>query len=155
MTAHSCALVPQPAPWRRHCCVPAGAFVHYAQHNCYNACSSHLTHGQLCVCACACIHAVCSAAPNGAEELEKEACFILGLLAVKPEYQSRIARCNALPGLVRLLREHAADALTNLAHENVEIKNMVRAWAFVRGICMVSCMHACITTPPYQANVGD
>jgi hypothetical protein len=116
---------------------------------------------------------VCSAAPNGAEELEKEACFILGLLAVKPEYQSRIARCNALPGLVRLLREHrmtsvtkaqpgsggaarrAADALTNLAHENVEIKNMVRAWAFVRGICMVSCMHACITTPPYQANVGD
>lgn len=79
------------------------------------------------------------------EELEKEACFILGLLAVKPEYQSRIAACGALPGLVRLLKEHkitatgtktpwghgatarrAADAITNLAHENSEIKSMVR-----------------------------
>mmetsp|Transcript_4496 Transcript_4496/g.9672 ORF Transcript_4496/g.9672 Transcript_4496/m.9672 type:complete len:723 (-) Transcript_4496:189-2357(-) len=78
------------------------------------------------------------------EELEKEACFILGLLAVKPEYQTRIAQCGALQGLVRLLKEHrigimtksqpgsggaarrAADAITNLAHENVDIKNMVR-----------------------------
>ena len=40
-------------------------------------------------------------APN--EDVEKEACFILGLLAVKPEYQSRIASCGALNGLVRLL----------------------------------------------------
>ncbi len=78
------------------------------------------------------------------EEIEKEACFILGLLAVKPEYQSRIATCGALAGLVRLLKEHklgtttksqpgsggaarrASDAITNLAHENLDIKNMVR-----------------------------
>lgn len=78
------------------------------------------------------------------EDVEKEACFILGLLAVKPEYQSRIASCGALEGLVRLLQQHnlssttkavpgsggaarrAADAITNLAHENSEIKNMVR-----------------------------
>ena len=86
----------------------------------------------------------CSAAIAPNEDVEKEACFILGLLAVKPEYQSRIASCGALSGLVRLLREHrlgtttksqpgsggaarrAADALTNLAHENSDIKNMVR-----------------------------
>ncbi len=79
------------------------------------------------------------------EELEKEACFILGLLAVKPEYQAKIAQCDALPGLVRLLKEHrmhsvtksqpgsggaarrAADAITNLAHENADIKNTVSA----------------------------
>lgn len=78
------------------------------------------------------------------EELDKELCFILGLLAVKPEYQTRIAHSGALSGLVRLLKEHkltsitkpqpgsggvarrAADAITNLAHENVDIKNMVR-----------------------------
>ncbi|KXZ42885.1 hypothetical protein GPECTOR_113g297 [Gonium pectorale] len=78
------------------------------------------------------------------EELEKELCFILGLLAVKPEYQTRIAQSGALTGLVRLLKEHklctitkpqpgsggvarrAADAITNLAHENVSIKNQVR-----------------------------
>eukprot|EP00877_Chromochloris_zofingiensis_P000485 jgi/Chrzof1/10437/UNPLg00364.t1 len=78
------------------------------------------------------------------EEVEKEACFILGLLAVKPDYQAQIAAAGALPGLVRLLKQHrmmsmtrsqpgsggvarrAADAITNLAHENVEIKNLVR-----------------------------
>jgi hypothetical protein len=78
------------------------------------------------------------------EEVEKEACFVLGLLAVKPEYQARIATCGALYGLVRLLKEHrllsttrsqpgsggatrrAADAITNLAHENSDIKNQVR-----------------------------
>lgn len=76
--------------------------------------------------------------------MEKEACFILGLLAVKPDYQAQIAAAGALPGLVRLLKQHrmmsmtrsqpgsggvarrAADAITNLAHENVEIKNLVR-----------------------------
>uniref|UniRef100_A0A7S0RRY0 BTB domain-containing protein n=1 Tax=Chlamydomonas leiostraca TaxID=1034604 RepID=A0A7S0RRY0_9CHLO len=85
-----------------------------------------------------------STSSSAQEDLEKEACFILGLLAVKPEYQARIAQQGALRGLVRLLREHrpaaitrsqpgsggavrrAADAITNLAHENVEIKNMVR-----------------------------
>ncbi|GAX73566.1 hypothetical protein CEUSTIGMA_g1017.t1 [Chlamydomonas eustigma] len=78
------------------------------------------------------------------EEVEKEACFVLGLLAVKPEYQARIATCGALDGLVRLLKEHrllsttrpqpgsggatrrAADAITNLSHENSDIKNQVR-----------------------------
>ena len=78
------------------------------------------------------------------EEIEKEACFILGLLAVKPEFQQKIAECGALKGLVRLLKEHritsttkaqpgsggvarrAADAITNLAHENVEIKSLVK-----------------------------
>ena len=82
---------------------------------------------------------------NGvSEDVEKEACFILGLLAVKLEYQARIASCGALDGLIRLLQEHnlsattksqpgsggaarrAADAITNLAHENSDIKNMVR-----------------------------
>eukprot|EP00882_Tetradesmus_deserticola_P001982 GHRQ01002125.1.p1 GENE.GHRQ01002125.1~~GHRQ01002125.1.p1 ORF type:complete len:177 (+),score=48.99 GHRQ01002125.1:224-754(+) len=37
-------------------------------------------------------------------EVRKEACFILGLLAVKPEYQHQIATAQALPGLVRLLQ---------------------------------------------------
>ena len=78
------------------------------------------------------------------EEIEKEACFIVGLLAVKPEYQSRIAAKGALPGLVRLLTQYknsplprpnagsggtarrAADAITNLAHENSEVKTLVR-----------------------------
>lgn len=76
--------------------------------------------------------------------MEKEASFILGLLAVKPEYQTKIAAQDALPPLVRLLAQYnlaapkdsqpsragaarrAADAITNLAHENVEIKNLVR-----------------------------
>lgn len=105
-----------------------------------------------------CPPAICRAQ----EDLEKEACFILGQLAVKPEYQARIAQRGALQGLVRLLKEHrslaasstssagtfpllggsgksqqgsggaarrAADAITNLAHENVEIKNMV-GWGY-------------------------
>lgn len=93
--------------------------------------------------------------------MRKEACFILGLLAVKPEYQHQIATAQALPGLVKLLAAHnistplgrgvsfgggggggqaersgsggvarrAADAITNLAHENLEIKNMVSSVA--------------------------
>jgi hypothetical protein len=35
------------------------------------------------------------------EDVEKEACFILGLLAVKPDFQQRIASAGALTGLVR------------------------------------------------------
>jgi hypothetical protein len=31
-------------------------------------------------------------------EIRKDACFILGLLAVKPEYQHQIAAARALPG---------------------------------------------------------
>lgn len=74
--------------------------------------------------------------------MEKEACFILGLLAIKQEHQLAIADAGALPGLVSLLRRYvpfqgppnsgasvvrrAADAITNLAHENVAIKSRVR-----------------------------
>ena len=70
---------------------------------------------------------------NG-EEVEKEACFVLGLLAIKQEHQHRIADAGALPGLVNLLKQYAplspppsvaacvirraAEAITNLAHEN-------------------------------------
>lgn len=101
---------------------------------------------------------------SSTEDIEKEACFILGLLAVKPEYQSRIAQLGALEGLVRLLREHrlssttksqpgsggaarrAADAITNLAHENVDIKNKVCVCVYVWLYrCMVVCVyHLCI-----------
>lgn len=77
------------------------------------------------------------------EDVEKEACFILGLLAIKPEHQHSIADMGALAGLVGILKRHidnngapmpgasvvrrAADAITNLAHENVPIKSRVRA----------------------------
>lgn len=77
--------------------------------------------------------------------MEKEACFILGLLAIKPEHQHSIADMGALAGLVGILKRHtdstgspmpgasvvrrAADAITNLAHENVPIKSRVRAEA--------------------------
>ncbi|KAK9815710.1 hypothetical protein WJX72_008429 [[Myrmecia] bisecta] len=77
------------------------------------------------------------------EEIEKEACFIVGLLAIKQEHQHLIAERKALPALVALLKRYlptngpsnpgasvvrrAADAITNLAHENVEIKSRVRA----------------------------
>ncbi len=40
--------------------------------------------------------------------MEKEACFILGLLAIKQEYQASIAEAGALPGLVALLKRYAA-----------------------------------------------
>jgi len=45
-------------------------------------------------------------APCSCDDIEKEACFILGLLAVKPEYQTAIATQGALPGLVNLLVKH-------------------------------------------------
>ena len=84
---------------------------------------------------------------SAGEDVEKEACFILGLLAIKQEHQHAIADAGALPGLVTLLGRHnpaapsppgggppagasvvrrAADAVTNLAHENVVIKSRVR-----------------------------
>ncbi|XP_031397588.1 ARM REPEAT PROTEIN INTERACTING WITH ABF2 [Punica granatum] len=74
-------------------------------------------------------------------EVEKGSAFALGLLAVKPEYQQLIVDCGALPHLVNLLKRHrdgsntrsvnsvirrAADAITNLAHENSNIKVRVR-----------------------------
>ncbi|CAI0559879.1 unnamed protein product [Linum tenue] len=73
-------------------------------------------------------------------EVEKGSAFALGLLAVKPEHQQLIVDHGALPHLVDLLKRHtegttravtsvvrrAADAITNLAHENSNIKTLVR-----------------------------
>ncbi|KAK9282320.1 hypothetical protein L1049_005234 [Liquidambar formosana] len=74
-------------------------------------------------------------------EVEKGSAFALGLLAVKPEHQQLIVDAGALPHLVDLLKRHrngcnsravngairrAADAITNLAHENGSIKTRVR-----------------------------
>lgn len=74
-------------------------------------------------------------------EVEKGSAFALGLLAVKPEHQQLIIDMGALPHLVGLLKRNstasscrsvngvirrAADAITNLAHENSSIKSQVR-----------------------------
>ncbi|KAG8499780.1 hypothetical protein CXB51_006185 [Gossypium anomalum] len=74
-------------------------------------------------------------------EVEKGSAFALGLLAVKPEHQQLIVDSGALSHLVNLLRRckdsstsravisvirRAADAITNLAHENSSIKTRVR-----------------------------
>ncbi|KAL2948565.1 hypothetical protein AAZX31_20G131300 [Glycine max] len=74
-------------------------------------------------------------------EVEKGSAFALGLLAVKPEHQQLIVDSSALTHLVDLLKRHrngltsrainslirrAADAITNLAHENSNIKTRVR-----------------------------
>ncbi|KAH0470813.1 hypothetical protein IEQ34_000536 [Dendrobium chrysotoxum] len=74
-------------------------------------------------------------------DVEKGSAFALGLLAVKPEHQQLIVDAGALPLLVGLLGRHrrghhtravsslirrAADAITNLAHENSTIKTFVR-----------------------------
>ncbi|BAU00800.1 hypothetical protein LR48_Vigan303s001400 [Vigna angularis] len=74
-------------------------------------------------------------------EVEKGSAFALGLLAVKPEHQQLIVDSGALKHLVDLLKRHengltsrainslirrAADAITNLAHENSSIKTSVR-----------------------------
>jgi flavin-binding protein dodecin len=74
-------------------------------------------------------------------EVEKGSAFALGLLAVKPEHQQLIVDTGALSHLVGLLKRHkeasssravnsvirrAADAITNLAHENSTIKTRVR-----------------------------
>lgn len=81
---------------------------------------------------------------SGAEELERDICFILGLLAIKVEHQQAICDAGALPTLVAMIKRYAArddvmlsgvsahtcrraaDAVTNLAHENNTIKNKVR-----------------------------
>mmetsp|Transcript_18316 Transcript_18316/g.62217 ORF Transcript_18316/g.62217 Transcript_18316/m.62217 type:complete len:731 (+) Transcript_18316:275-2467(+) len=86
-----------------------------------------------------------SVADSWNEDVEKEACFAIGLLAIKQEHQRRVADAGALPGLVALLKRgppaaagppstlssggvarRAADSITNLAHENVHIKSRVR-----------------------------
>ncbi|KAL7610002.1 hypothetical protein Lser_V15G12623 [Lactuca serriola] len=74
-------------------------------------------------------------------EEEKGSAFTLGILAIKPEHQQRIVDVGALHHLVGLLKRHldrqssralngairkAADAITNLAHENSSIKTLVR-----------------------------
>ncbi|PON80129.1 Voltage dependent potassium channel [Parasponia andersonii] len=74
-------------------------------------------------------------------EVEKGSAFALGLLAVKPEHQQLIVDAGALSHLVDILKRHrnvsisravnsvirrAADAITNLAHENSSIKTRVR-----------------------------
>jgi hypothetical protein len=80
----------------------------------------------------------------GTEELERDITFILGLMAIKVEHQQVICDANALPTLVGIVRRYsgysrrelvgiaaqtcrrASDAITNLAHENNGVKNMVR-----------------------------
>jgi hypothetical protein len=67
--------------------------------------------------------------------------YNFGLLGLQPEHQRLIADAGALPSLVALLRRQggtvnvrvvngvvrrAADAITNLAHENAHIKTRVR-----------------------------
>ncbi|CAK9151067.1 unnamed protein product [Ilex paraguariensis] len=74
-------------------------------------------------------------------EIEKGSAFTLGLLGIKPEHQQTIVDAGALPHLVDLLKRdrdgqnsrainavirRAADAITNLAHENSIIKTRVR-----------------------------
>ncbi|KAK6937532.1 Armadillo [Dillenia turbinata] len=74
-------------------------------------------------------------------EVEKGSAFTLGLLAVRPEHQEVIVNAGALPYLVGLLKRNAngqnpraangvirraADAITNLAHDNFGIKTFVR-----------------------------
>ncbi|KAL3644869.1 hypothetical protein CASFOL_010049 [Castilleja foliolosa] len=74
-------------------------------------------------------------------EVEKGSAFTLGLIAIKPEHQQHIVDEGALPHLVHQLKRHkdglnsqaasgvirrAADAITNLAHENSSIKTSVR-----------------------------
>ncbi|KAF8388036.1 hypothetical protein HHK36_026702 [Tetracentron sinense] len=84
----------------------------------------------------------CANGPKPLEyEVEKGSAFALGLLAVKPEHQQLIVDAGALSHLVHLLWRHkvgsssravnsvirrAADAVTNLAHENSSIKTRVR-----------------------------
>jgi HEAT repeat protein len=74
-------------------------------------------------------------------DIEKEASYAISLMASRDVNQNRIAKAGALPGLVALLQRYppqttgsvptsvarrAADAVTNLAHENNNIKNQVR-----------------------------
>ncbi|KAI8102431.1 hypothetical protein M9435_006032 [Picochlorum sp. BPE23] len=81
---------------------------------------------------------------QGFEELERDVGFVLGLMAIKVEHQQAICDAGALPTLVGIVRRYsefdrseliglsaqtcrrASDAITNLAHENNGVKNMVR-----------------------------
>ena len=75
-------------------------------------------------------------------EMERYCALVLGLLAVKPEYQQLIVDAGALPFLVELLKRpkcptiseklfsgllrRAADAITSLAYENTRSKTLIR-----------------------------
>lgn len=122
-----------------------------------------------------CVDGAPSEIKSNAADVEKEACFIFGLLASKAEHQKAISSAGAISCLVNLLKRHcvdlrpgynesnlegyavrcnsdcdtyqindegadpsswrgsssvarrAADAITNLAHENNVIKSQVRA----------------------------
>jgi HEAT repeat protein len=84
---------------------------------------------------------------EGISDIEKEACYVIGLLASKQGIQDRIASSfliegkNGIEQLIPLLQRYqpsaknaanasvarrASDAITNLAHENSRIKTMVR-----------------------------
>ena len=81
---------------------------------------------------------------HGVEELERDISFILGLMAIRSDYQQAICDANALPILVAIIKRYAqrrdaalsgasaqtcrraADAVTNLAHESNAIKTRVR-----------------------------
>ncbi|XP_076922483.1 uncharacterized protein LOC143584283 [Bidens hawaiensis] len=80
-------------------------------------------------------------------KVEKISASTLALLAIKPEHQQLIVDGGALPHLVALLKRHkdgensqalnsvirrAADAITNLAHENSSIKTRVRVEGGIR-----------------------
>jgi len=78
------------------------------------------------------------------EEVERDICFILGLMAIRVEHQQAICDAEALHTLVSIVKRYAqkhdlqlagssaqtcrraADAITNLAHENSNVKNRVR-----------------------------
>lgn len=86
----------------------------------------------------------------GVSDIERDACYVIGLLATKPSNQNRIANSfeidskNGIEQLIPLLKRYhpddhgqtaeanasmvrrAADTITNLAHENSTIKTMVR-----------------------------
>ncbi|KAM1001479.1 hypothetical protein ACFX15_007654 [Malus domestica] len=74
-------------------------------------------------------------------EVEKYCAYALGFIAIKPEYQQLVVDAGALPHLVDLLKRHkwgsdspapdavirrACDTIAHLAHENSNIKNLVR-----------------------------
>ncbi|GAB4819192.1 hypothetical protein N2152v2_006238 [Parachlorella kessleri] len=90
------------------------------------------------------LNALSGGGGDGVEELERDICFILGLLAIKVDHQTAICKHGALPTLVAMIKRYSgkndihltgipaqtcrrtADAITNLAHENNDIKNKVR-----------------------------
>ena len=56
-----------------------------------------------------CIESASKELKSSAADVEKEACFILGLLAIKNEHQQSIANAGAIAKLVALLSRHSVD----------------------------------------------